>query len=58
MDSGQDIVAKVRKIVKSGDSNYICIPPEFMRKHGLKAGDKLAVIADHIMKVVPMKEVA
>lgn len=49
-------VAKIRRIVKCGNSFYISIPPEFVRKHDLKKGEKVPVLANHIMKVVPMKE--
>lgn len=49
-------IVKVRKVVKSGASFYISIPQEFIRLHGIKKGDRLPVLADHIMKVVPMSE--
>lgn len=54
-----ETVVKLRKIVRggSGDSLYICLPREFIKLHNLKKGDKVPVLADHILKVVPMKEI-
>lgn len=51
-----DPVVKVRSVLKLGKSLYISLPPPFCRLHGIKKGDRLPVLADHIMKVVPMKE--
>ena len=48
--------AKVRSVLKVGNTLYISIPREFVALHGIKKGDRLPVLADHIMKVVPMKE--
>ena len=55
MKRGHGAVAKVRRVVKSGDSLYVCIPPEFIRKHRLKPGDLLGVVANSVMKVIPVK---
>lgn len=52
----KDPIVKLRSVLKSGSSYYISIPPEFIKLHGIKKGDRLPVLADHIMKVVPMKE--
>jgi hypothetical protein len=49
-------VVKLRSVLKNGSSFYISIPPEFIQLHGIKKGDRLPVLADHIMKVVPMSE--
>jgi hypothetical protein len=49
-------IAKVRSVLKVGKTLYISIPREFVTLHGIKKGDRLPVLADHIMKVVPMKE--
>lgn len=51
------IVAKVRKVVKIGSSFYISLPQEFIRKYHFKAGDKVGVLSDSIVKVIPMKEI-
>lgn len=55
IDRKQPIV-KIRSVVKSGASFYISIPPEFIKLHGIRKGDRLPVLANHIMKVVPMSE--
>jgi len=49
-------IVKLRRVLKSGNSYYISIPPEFIHRHGIKKGDRLPVLANHIMKVVPMSE--
>jgi len=49
-------IVKVRAVLKLGSSYYISIPPEFMRLHNLKKGDRLPVLAGKILKVVPMNE--
>ena len=49
-------IAKVRKVQRYGHSLYIALPPEFCRMHGIVKGDSLPVLANHILKVVPMKE--
>lgn len=49
-------IVKVRRVIKSGSTFYISIPPEFIKLHGIKKGERLPVLADHIMKVVPLKE--
>jgi len=46
----------VRKILKIGNSYYINIPRQFIELHGLKAGERIPVLGDQILKVVPMKE--
>ena len=49
-------VVKTRRIIKHGKSYYISIPHEFMKRHNLKKGQPVPVLANHIMKVVPMQE--
>jgi len=51
------LVLATRRIIKSGASFYVSIPPEFMEKHRLKKGDAVPIIADSILKLVPMKEI-
>lgn len=53
----QGIVAKVRKIIKAGNSYYIALPPEFIKKYHFKPGDKVGVLSNTIVKVIPMKEI-
>lgn len=49
-------VVKVRSVLRVGKTLYIALPREFVSLHGIEKGDRLPVLADHIMKVVPMKE--
>jgi len=39
------MVMKKRKIQKSGNSFYVSIPPEFVKRLGLSAGEEVAVVA-------------
>jgi antitoxin component of MazEF toxin-antitoxin module len=52
-----DLVAKVRTIFRSGESLCITLPKKFVVKHGLKPGDRIPVIANSILKAIPMQEV-
>jgi antitoxin component of MazEF toxin-antitoxin module len=52
-----DLVAKVRTIFRSGESLCITLPKKFVLKHGLKAGDRIPVVANSILKAIPMQEV-
>jgi len=52
-----ELIAKVRTIFSSGKSLVITIPKRFAEKHGLRAGDRVPVIANTILKVIPMKEI-
>ena len=49
-------IVKVRSVLRVGKTYYIALPREFVNLHGIEKGDRLPVLADHIMKVVPMKE--
>lgn len=49
------IVGK-RRVVRIGGSLYISLPPEFTNAHDIKKGDELPVLANHILKIVPMPE--
>ena len=52
----RDPIVKLRRVIKCGHSFYISIPQAFIRLHGIQKGEKLPVLVDHLMKVVPMKE--
>lgn len=49
-------VVKLRRVIKAGGSFYISLPQEFIKLHGIEKGEKLPVLANHICKIVPMKE--
>jgi hypothetical protein len=51
-----NIVAEPRQVIKIGQSHYISLPPEFLKAHGIKAGDWLPTAANHILKIIPMTE--
>jgi len=51
------VVVTLRKLKKEGSTYYVSIPKEFVEKHDLKEGDILPVLADSIVKIVPVKEI-
>ena len=57
-DTQNEPIAKVRTIFKLGNySLVISLPKAFVKKHDLKAGDRVPVVANSILKVIPMKEI-
>ena len=50
------IIDTTRKVIKQGNSLAITLPVSFTRAHGIKAGDDLAIVANHILRVIPMPE--
>lgn len=50
------IIATTRKVLKQGNSLAITLPVSFTRAHGIRVGDDLPIVADHILKVIPMPE--
>ena len=52
-----EVIAGVRKLIKYGESLAITLPPEWVEKHGLKPGDEVPIVADSILKIVPVKEI-
>ena len=41
-----------RRLYQTGSSVAITLPQGWVRKHGLKAGDEIGVIADRVLKLV------
>lgn len=44
MDKKKIIIAKVRRIVKSGGSYYVGLPAEFVKLHGIEKGEQVSVV--------------
>ena len=52
-----DLIVVKRKVIKCGPTFYISLPSAFIKKHGIKKGEKLPILADStMMKVVPMRK--
>lgn len=51
-------IVTTRALICIGGSFYIGIPRSFVVKFRLKPGDRLPVISDSIVKIVPMSEIA
>jgi antitoxin component of MazEF toxin-antitoxin module len=50
------IITTTRKVLRLGNSLAITLPVSFTRAHGIKEGDDLPIVADHILKIIPMLE--
>lgn len=49
-------VARISKVHRIGGSLMITIPAEFVNAHGIKEGDDVGILANHVLKLDPMKE--
>jgi antitoxin component of MazEF toxin-antitoxin module len=53
----EEIIDKeTRKIIKVGNSLAITLPREYIKAHGLEAGDKMDLYFDEILHIEPVKE--
>lgn len=52
----QKLVIEGRRVYRIGGSLMIGLPPAFTKAHNIQEGDELPVIANHILKIVPMPE--
>lgn len=50
------LIVEKRKVWRQGGSLVIALPVEFTRAHGIRDGDEVPIVADHILKLVPMPE--
>ena len=49
--------SETRKMWKQARSRAITLPVAFVQAHFIQEGDDLAIVANHIVKVMPMPEV-
>lgn len=56
MEDKKQITVQKRRVHRIGGSLMIVLPPEFTEAHNIKEGDELPVLANHILKIVPMAE--
>ena len=45
-----------RNVIMINGSCYVCIPMGFVRRYGIQPGDKMAIVAGEVLKMMPMKE--
>ena len=50
------LIAKVAKVHKVGGSLMVTLPDAFVKAHGISEGDEVGILANHILKIDPMKE--
>jgi len=55
VDKDTGLLTGQRKLVKIGNSLYISLPREFIERHNLSEGDKLPIIVDDELRVVPVR---
>jgi len=48
------VIAETRRVWRQGGSLAITLPADFVHVHGICDGDDLAIVANHILKVIPM----
>jgi antitoxin component of MazEF toxin-antitoxin module len=47
----------LRKIIRVGNASVaVCIPEDFLSRHGLKVGDEVGLVWNGHLKLLPMKE--
>ncbi|MFC1968544.1 hypothetical protein ACFLVX_04060 [Chloroflexota bacterium] len=49
-------ITENRRVIRIGSSFYLNLPPEFVERNGIKAGTKVPVTCDHLLKVIPHAE--
>ena len=49
-------ITENRRVIKIGSSYYLNLPPEFVERNRIKAGTKVPVTCDHLLKVIPHAE--
>lgn len=47
---------KPRRLVRAGDSLAVTLPPDWLRGHGLKAGDPVELAYDEVVRVRPVQK--
>lgn len=50
-----EIISDNRKLLPIGDSIGITFPRSWLDRHGLKPGDRVHVVANGVLTVVPVK---
>lgn len=50
-------ITQTRRVIKLGNSYAITLPPEWVKQSKIKAGDDIPIVADAILKIVPMPEI-
>lgn len=56
-DKAKTLIAEKRRLFQAGGSVVITLPKEWLERHGLRPGDEVGVVADAILKLVPMQEI-
>lgn len=54
--SRSEPITENRRVIKIGSSYYLNLPPEFVEQNKIKAGTKVPVTCDHLLKVIPHAE--
>jgi len=49
-------ITENRRVIKISGAYYLNLPREFVESNGIQTGQKVPVVANHILKVIPMPE--
>jgi len=51
------IITTTGLLYKQGGSTVLVMPKEWIDRHNLKAGDEVGIVANSILKVIPVTEI-
>lgn len=51
------LITGIRKTCRFGNSIYIALPREWLEKQGIAEGEEVSLVANSVLKVIPMKGV-
>lgn len=51
------IILTKRKLVDVNGTLYVSLPLAFIKRHSLQKGDTVPIVADSILKIIPMQEI-
>lgn len=51
-----EYITENRRVICIAGSYYLNLPKEFVEDNNIKAGTKVPITADHILKVIPHSE--
>ena len=52
------LVTVKRKVVKVGNSCFVSLPSSWVKKHGIKPGMEIVIVADTLATIIPPTEVS
>jgi antitoxin component of MazEF toxin-antitoxin module len=56
LHKNKSIIVTTRRVWRQGGSLAITLPASFTAVNNIREGDDLPIVADHILKIIPMPE--